>query len=148
MAGIKDAIVETLNANAPVAQWATGGVFARRAPQLPTGSATRRRDKYIVVRVTNSDPDESHTQDGPATLVQDRIEVSIWASSSKDADIGATVVRHALDAMQGDSAGVTIRRMFWRGTVDREVEDASSAEQLMDCCLAEFDVSYVLEAAP
>jgi hypothetical protein len=117
---------------------------------LAASSAVRLRDKYIVVRVSNSDPDESHTQGGPvlrsgaATVVTDRIDVAIWAKTSKEADIGANAVRHALDGMFATAADVVIQRIFWRGTVDREVEDASGAEQVIDGCHAEFEVAYNL----
>ena len=76
------------------------------------------------------------------------MDVSIWASSSKDADAGADAVRHALDGITATVADMVIQRIFWRGTVDREVEDASGAEQLMDGCHAEFEVAYTLSAAP
>ncbi len=149
MAGIKDAIIEALNENPTVRTWATGGIWARRAPQQAQGAGTR--DRFLVVRVTDCDPNESHVQgiansetNGPATITTDRIEVTIWAKSSKQADIGSTLVRIALDNMGGLSDGIYIDRIFWRGTVDREVEDASGAEQLLDGCVAEFDVAYRL----
>lgn len=137
--GIKSAIVEILNDNAAVREWATGGIHARRAPK-----GDGRRDKYIVVRVSECDPDESHTQNDAASVSKDVLDVSVWASNSREADHAANLVRFALDAMAGDAAGITILRIFWRGTTDREVEDASRAEQLMDACQLVFEVGYRL----
>jgi hypothetical protein len=141
MAGIKDAIVEILRDNAEVRDWATGGIHARRAPAMTSGGL---RDKYIVVRVTDSNPDEWHSQTAPAGGTLDKIAVAIWCEGSKEADIGANKVRIALDGMAGTAANIGIQRIFWRGTVDREVEDASEAEQLLDACIAEFEVGYIL----
>jgi hypothetical protein len=140
--GIKDAIVEILEENAPCSEWATGGVHARRAPPMPHESEDRRRDRYIVVRVSDCTPE--HTQDAPAQLTVDRIEVSVWASGSRDADEGANLVRRALDGVMAVAAGITVQRIFWLGTVDREVEDPSGAEQLIDGAFIEFDVGYTL----
>jgi hypothetical protein len=142
MASIKDAIVEILTENPECNAWATGGIHVRRAPPMPQASADRRRDRYIVVRVTDSTPE--HTQDAPAQLCVDRIDVAVWASSSRDADDGANLVRKALDGMTAMAAGISVQRIFWQGTVDREVEDASGAEQLIDGAFCEFEVGYTL----
>lgn len=143
MAGIKDAIVEVLQDNSRVRAWATDGIYAKRAGQRTPGQGVR--DKYITVRVSDSDPNDSHTQDGPATVTTDRIEVAVWALGGREADIGANEVRWALDGWFGSAAGYDfVQRIFWRVTVDREVEDASGAEQEIHCCLAEFDVAYTL----
>jgi hypothetical protein len=140
--GIKDAIVEILQENSECSTWATGGIHVRRAPPMPEGQTDRLRDRYIVVRVTGCDPE--HTQQTPATLTTDRIEVAVWAAESLNADEGANLVRKALDGMTAEAAGISVQRIFWRGTVDREVEDASGAEQLIDGAIVEFDVGYTL----
>jgi hypothetical protein len=140
--GIKDAIVEILTENANCNAWATGGIHVRRAPPMPKADASRRRDRYIVVRVAESDPE--HQQVGPSTLTTDQLEISVWAKSSTQADEGANLVRVALDGFSAQAAGINVQRIFWRGTVDREVEDASGAEQLIDGAFMEFDVGYTL----
>lgn len=144
MNGIKDAIVEILTENAECAGWATGGIHVRRAPPMSQSSAERRRDRYIVVRVTESNPAEFHTQQEPAQGTVDQIEIAVWASSSRDAGDGSHFVRKALDGWAGTAAGIFVQRIFWQGTVDREVEDASSAEQLIDGAFLEFEVGYTL----
>lgn len=144
MASIKDAIVEILTENSECAAWATGGIHVRRAPPMAQANPIRRRDRYIVVRVTDSTPE--HTQDAPAQITTDRIDVAVWASSSRDADDGANFVRKALDGKTADAAGISVQRIFWQGTVDREVEDASGAEQLIDGAFLEFEVGYTLPA--
>jgi hypothetical protein len=144
MPGIKDAIVEILTENPECSAWATGGIHVRRAPPMQQASVERRRDRYIVVRVTDSDPSEWHTQEHPAEGTIDRIEVAVWASSSRDADNGAHFARKALDGMAGTAAGIIVQRILWQGTVDREVEDASGAEQLIDGAIATFEVGYTL----
>lgn len=140
---IKDAIVEMLEADPLVTEWATGGIHVHRAPPMIRESEDRRRDKYVVVRVTESLP--VHTQDAPSQLTTDRIEASVWASSSRDADEGANLVRLALDGATAEAAGVSVQRIFWQGTTDREVEDASAAEQLIDGAILEFDVGYTVQ---
>lgn len=139
--GVKDAIIEILTENPDVAEWATGGIHARRAPPMPLG-AQRRRDRYIVVRISGSEP--PHTQDRPATIVTDQLDVSVWASSSRDADEGAMRVRKALDAVSAVAADLTIQRIFWRGTTDVEVEDLALSEGLLDAAAVTFEVTYVL----
>lgn len=140
--GIKDAIVEILKENAKCQAWATGGIHARRAPPMPKADSERRRNKYIVVRVAESEP--NHTQQEAAELVTDKLEITVWANSSRDADEGANLVRKALDGVTASAAGITVQRIFWQGTVDREVEDAASAEQLIDGAVLEFEVGYTL----
>lgn len=142
MPGIKDAVIEILNEDPTVSAWAIGGIHARRAPQLPQGSTNKRRDRYIVVRVTDSEFE--HTQDAPAQFSTDRIDVSVWASSSRDADEGARNVRIALDGRSAIAAEIDVQRIFCRGIIDFEVEDASGAEQLIDECRLTFDVGYTL----
>ena len=142
--GIKDAIVELLQENPECSAWANGGIHARRAPPVEHGDPDRRRRRYIVVRVTDSTPE--HTQDAPAQITVDTIEVSVWADSSREADEGSNFVRLALDAWAGTAAGIWVQRIFWRGTVDREVEDSSGAEQLIDGAIMEFEVGYTLPA--
>lgn len=139
---IKDAIVGILVANAAVSAWATGGIHVRRAP----GLSQQRRDRYVVIRILESNPE--HQQEGASELTTDRLEVVVVASSSRDADEGARLVRRALDGVTTDQfADLFIQRIFWRGTIDKEVEDASGAEQLMDIAVLSFDVSYSLAAA-
>lgn len=140
MARIKDAIVGFLLANSAVTAWATGGVHVRRAPGMPDDSTDRRRDKYIVVRVSDSEPE--HWQVGPSELTTDRIDVLVVASSSREADWGANLVRIALDGLTADYDSLFVQRIFWRGTTDREFEDASGAEQLLDAAQLTFDVGY------
>ena len=140
---ITDAIVEILEENAPLSEWATGGVHVRRAPPMPEGETDRRRDAYVVVSdVTESEPE--HTQNDPAQLTTDRITITVWASSSRQACHGSALVRRALDGMQATAAGIFVQRIFWRGTTTREAEDASAAEQLIDAADMEFDVGYTL----
>lgn len=149
MASIKDAIVRTLEANPLVRDWATGGVFQQRAPGKPTDDADRsRRKNYIVVRVEESDPDESHTQDSYATVCNDTIVCRVWANRDKDAQEGANRVRWALDATAGEEADIEIIRLFWRGTVDGNAEDLSAAEQLMYGAFATFGCHYRLPRPP
>lgn len=142
MPAIKDAIVEMLEADAAVASWATGGIYVHRAPPMNQDESSRRRDRYVVVRVTDSIPE--HTQDAPSQITTDRIEASVWASSSRDAAEGENLVRKALDGATAEAAGISVQRIFWLGTVDREVEDASAAEQLIDGSILEFDVAYTV----
>lgn len=140
---ITDALVEVLGADAPLSAWATGGIHVRRAPPMEEGNAVRRRDRYIVISdVVDSTPE--HTQGGPATLTTDRIIITAWASSSRQAGHGAHLLRRALDGHGWDAAGILVQRIFWQGTTTREAEDASGAEQLMDAAIAEFDVAYTL----
>ena len=143
---ITDAIVEILEANAPVSEWADGGIHVRRSPPMPQGDPNRRRDRYTVIGDTKvaAAIDEVHTQVGPAALAHCILPISVWASGSRQANHGSELVRKALDGIAGSAAGITIQRIFWTGTDLNEADDASGAEQLIDAADLEFDVAYLL----
>src|SRR3972149_8030310 len=110
--GIKDAIVEILEENPGVSEWATGGIHVRRAPPMPQENPVRLRDRYLVIRVSDCNPE--HVQVGPAQLTTDRIEISVWAKHSTQADEGANLVRKALDGVptngvSGSRAGIEVQ---------------------------------------
>lgn len=146
MSNIHGAIVEILSENAEVAAWATGGIWSRRAPSMEADEANTRRDKYIVVKVEDSDP--THKQVGPSNLITETINVMVWAHSGADCDEGDTRVRWALDAMVGTADGLTIQRIFWRGSPDEEDEDADRAEQRLCGARCRFDVAYIPTPRP
>jgi hypothetical protein len=140
---ITDAIVEILEANAPVSEWADGGIHVRRAPPMPHDDPNRRRDRYVVIGdVSDSSPE--HVQVGPAHLTTDRVPITVWASGSRQVCHGAALIRKALDGIGGTAANLTIQRIFWRGTTTRDDDDASGAEQLIDAADLDFDVGYLL----
>lgn len=141
--GIAEAIIEILTENAAAAAWATGGFHDRRAPPMSEKSADRRRDRYATIRVTDNTLE--HKQVGPAVLTTDEVKITVWASSSWDAADGAHLIRKALDGKTGTAAGITIQRIFCRKHgVDRDEQDLSFAEQLIDGKDLFFDVAYTL----
>lgn len=146
MSTIHDAIVEILQQDASANAWATGGIHARYAGSRDPSVSNSRRDKYIVVKVEEGDP--VHQQVGASRLMTEAIAVLVWAHSGADVSEGANRVRWALDAKAGTAAGLTIQRIFWRGSPDVDDEDADQAEQKLIGARCLFDVAYVPNAAP